>query len=187
MNIADRIGDWMQLASGRPFWPLDPRAEDIDIFDIAASLSRTCRFGGHLRDDIEWYSVAEHCVHVSYVVPEGLEMHGLLHDASEALGLADIVRPTKRGLPGYKHLEAASMRAVAVKFGLDHERFHDVKVADDAVLMAEHAQLLAPSPSPWSVKQPPASITCKCWAPHLARVKFLARFHELKDRKDFWC
>src|SRR5690606_34385280 len=29
----ERFGDWMQVASGRQFWPLDPRAEEIHIED----------------------------------------------------------------------------------------------------------------------------------------------------------
>lgn len=73
----------MNTCSGRPVWPADPRAEDIRIEDIAGSLSRLCRFNGHIKDgdyrDIdygenyiprfnrEWvnfetYSVAQHSV-----------------------------------------------------------------------------------------------------------------------------
>ena len=43
--MSDR-GHWMQLVSGKPFFPLDPRPEDIDINDIAHALSMVCRFGG---------------------------------------------------------------------------------------------------------------------------------------------
>lgn len=41
--ITQRKGDWMQTWSGRQFWPLDPRVEDIDLRDIAHSLSMQCR------------------------------------------------------------------------------------------------------------------------------------------------
>lgn len=40
-------------ASGRPFWSMDPRPEDVRIEDIAAHLSRICRFGGALKDRID--------------------------------------------------------------------------------------------------------------------------------------
>jgi hypothetical protein len=43
----DRRGDWMQVASGRPFWPFDPRADEVHIEDVAHGLSMLCRFGGH--------------------------------------------------------------------------------------------------------------------------------------------
>jgi hypothetical protein len=39
----DRIGRWMQTYSGKQFWPLDPRPEEIDIRDIAAALSKQCQ------------------------------------------------------------------------------------------------------------------------------------------------
>lgn len=58
----ERAGDWMQTFTGRQFWPMDPRPEDLDILDIAHALSLLCRFGGHCQ---RFYSVAEHSVHVS--------------------------------------------------------------------------------------------------------------------------
>lgn len=30
-----RHGDWMQTVSGRQFWPMDPRPQEIHIEDIA--------------------------------------------------------------------------------------------------------------------------------------------------------
>jgi hypothetical protein len=51
--------------SGRHLWPLDPRAEDIDLVDIAHALARINRFNGHTGVP---YSVAEHAVRVSRLV-----------------------------------------------------------------------------------------------------------------------
>ena len=48
----------------------------IDIIKIARSLSRQCRYIGHLRPGIEHYSVAQHCVLVSEIVPENLALCG---------------------------------------------------------------------------------------------------------------
>lgn len=86
-----RLGDWIQTYTGRQFWPLDPRPEDVCIEDIAHALSLQCRFAGHCK---RFYSVAEHSVRVSWVVPEEHALIGLLHDASEAY-LQDFVRPLK--------------------------------------------------------------------------------------------
>ena len=43
-------------AHGRAFYALDPRPEEVFIDDIAAQLSRICRFGGALKEhvDLEW-------------------------------------------------------------------------------------------------------------------------------------
>jgi hypothetical protein len=59
-------GNWIQTFTGRQYWPLDPREGDVYIEDIAHALSLQCRFTGHCRS---FYSVAEHCVRVSHVVP----------------------------------------------------------------------------------------------------------------------
>lgn len=55
-------GDWMQTYTGRRFYPLDPRPDEIDPEDIAHALSLLCRYGGHVD---RFYSVAEHCVLMS--------------------------------------------------------------------------------------------------------------------------
>lgn len=99
-------------ASGYPFWVLDPRPEDIRIEDIAAHLSRICRFGGALREYVivpdpdsfsghgvtpvfvETYSVAQHSVLVSRNVPQEFALEALLHDAAEAY-VGDVIKPIK--------------------------------------------------------------------------------------------
>ena len=71
---------YIETVSGRKFYFLNPNPEDIDIEDIAHALSMQCRFTGHTK----WfYSVAEHAIWVSYLVPVHLALEGLLHDASE--------------------------------------------------------------------------------------------------------
>lgn len=85
-----RLGPWLQTASGRKFWPLDPEPLQVVIEDVAHALANTCRFGGATS---EYYSVAQHSVYVSQLceslAPEGMDandaaLHGLLHDAAEA-------------------------------------------------------------------------------------------------------
>lgn len=53
-------GDAMQLHSGRPYYPLDPRPEDVDPDDVAVSLARMPRFNGHTTP--RSYPVLEHLV-----------------------------------------------------------------------------------------------------------------------------
>lgn len=46
----ERVGNWLRTYTGKRFYPLDPRIEEIDIEDIAHALSMLCRFGGHCRE-----------------------------------------------------------------------------------------------------------------------------------------
>ena len=63
--------EWIQTYTGVKFYPLNPCMDDIDIIDIAHSLSLQCRFTGHLS---EFYSVAQHSVMVAIESAE--EKHG---------------------------------------------------------------------------------------------------------------
>jgi hypothetical protein len=40
-----RRGNWQQTFTGRQFWPLDPRPEEVCADDIAHALSLQCRRG----------------------------------------------------------------------------------------------------------------------------------------------
>src|ERR1051325_11429351 len=108
-------GDWMQTFSGRRFYPLSPRSDELDPADIAHALSLLCRYGGHVE---RFYSVAEHCVLMSEWVDPANALAALLHDATEAY-VVDVPRPLKRQLAGYREIEAAVWLAIATRFGLE--------------------------------------------------------------------
>lgn len=175
MSDAPRRGDWMSTSTGRKFWPLDPRAEEVHIDDIANSLSRICRYNGHCR----WhYSVAQHSVYVSYRVPPGMELVGLLHDATEAY-CADVPRPLKRFLANYAEIESGIWWAVAQRFGLPHALNDEIHLADNAVLVAEMQQLMVRDPD-WRLPEVDAArLEIAMWTPEHARQAFLRRFAEL--------
>lgn len=173
---APRVGDWMQTVTGKQFWPLDPRPEDIDIKDIASALSKQCRFGGHC----DWhYSVAQHCVYVSHQVPAEHQLAALMHDSTEAYCI-DVPRPLKRSLIGYAKIEERIWLAIATKFALPLRLHTCIHEADESVLLAEKAQLLRPGPA-WTLdtKALPANITIRMWTPDMAREAFLSRFETL--------
>lgn len=94
----ERKGDWIQTYTGRQFWPLDPKPEEVCIEDIAHALSQQCRYAGHT---IRFYSVAQHSVEIALRVPRAAALWGLLHDAAEAY-LVDLPRPVKYLMPAYK-------------------------------------------------------------------------------------
>lgn len=169
-----RRGDWIQTFSGRQFWPMDPRADDVDILDIAHALSMQCRFAGHC---IRFYSVAEHCVHLSRTVPREHALWALLHDASEAY-LVDVPRPVKPYLGGYREAEAVVMKAICARFGLPLEMPFAVHEADYRILGDERANLSA-CVVEWSLPPQPLGVGLAYWQPQVAEAEFLVRFGEL--------
>ena len=174
--MSERRGDWMLTASGRQYWPLDPRADDVDLHDIATALSKECRFGGHCRG---MYSVAEHSVLVSHVVPPEYALQGLLHDAAEAY-CKDIPKPLKRGLGlAYADIEELNWLAICDRFGISPDLHPSVKEADLAVLAAEREQIMPMGGPAWSLPAAPASVRIVGHDWLAARGIFLLRFREL--------
>lgn len=174
-----RYGDWMQTFTGRAVYPLDLRPEDIDIRDIAHALSLQCRYAGHVR---QFYSVAEHSVHVArhcrQYSPEAA-LEGLLHDATEAY-LVDVPRPIKPFLKSYKLMESRVAHAIAERFGLDNAGHPSiVHEADNRILHDERAALMSPCEREWSLIGEPLGMTIECWSPERAEREFLALFDEL--------
>lgn len=171
----ERRGDWIQTASGRQFWPLDPRPEDIHIEDIAHALAHLCRYGGHAR---RFYSVAEHSVLMARAMQPEHRLWALLHDAAEAY-LVDVPRPIKPFLPGYAEIEGRIMGAICARFGLAVDMPPEIKAADRAILTDEMRQAMAPPPVRWSTEGEPLGVTLKFWPPDDARMKFLLAFERL--------
>lgn len=171
----NRIGDWMQTARGRMFWPIDPRPDEVFIDDIAHALAMQCRFGGHCK---KFLSVAEHSIFVSRLVPKEFALAGLLHDAAEAY-VADVPRPLKRFLANYKGVEEVVWLAIAARFSVPVELPAAVKIADEAMLIAERDQNMAVPPVPWSSAVNPAPVELLFMTPEEAEHEFLYRFEEL--------
>lgn len=170
-----RFGDWMQTYSGKQFWPMDPRAEEIDIEDMAHALSMQCRYAGHC---MRFYSVAEHCVHLSRRVSEENALWALLHDASEAY-LVDVPRPVKPYLKGYRAAEDVVMSAICGRFDLPLVMPAEVGEYDTRILNDEFAQNMAPPPSPLIDMGEPLGVELRFWPPEIAKLKFLNRFESL--------
>jgi uncharacterized protein len=173
--MTERYGDWMNTITGRTFWPIDPRPEDVCIEDIAHALSMMCRFNGHIPN---FYSVAEHSVLVSRHCDQKDALYGLLHDAPEAY-IADIVRPAKRFIKGYAHVENNIMTAIALHFGLPLQPPSSVKTADNAILLDEAAELVGERSKLFNIPGQRAFSKIECHPPAKARQLFLDRFDEL--------
>ena len=181
-----RLGDWVQTASGTKVWPLDARVEEILLSDIAQHLSNLCRFTGACR---KFYSVAQHCVLVSKLCPPEHAMWGLLHDAAEAY-IGDLPRPLKHSGDGnlfgkhYQEVEERLLGVIAERFGLVLPIPQVVQEADRWMLAAEARDLM--DDPDWAVKfagtHPSLAKvpTIRPWKPRRARVEFLLWFYSLR-------
>jgi len=175
VQMVDRNGGWMVTVSGRQFWPLDPRAEEVEIEDIAHALSNICRFGGHVT---RFYSVAQHCILVAACVPKEDQQWGLLHDAAEAY-MGDMVRPIKRFMPNFKEAEDRLLRVIGERFGLTWPMPESVHVADDLVLGSE-ARDLMPGLCEYERRETaPKSLKVDPLHPDMARDLYLDTFRRL--------
>ena len=180
-----RRGDWLQLYSGKRFWPTDPHAEDVEIDDIAHSLSMQCRYAGHC---VKFYSVAEHSVHIAdWLYVKGFTsdqvIAGLLHDATEAY-LVDVPRPVKPFLPGYKEAEAAVWQAVATRFELPVEMPAIVKEVYSRIIGDERANMRHCA-ADWYATGEPLGIELQYWSPAEAEARFLDRFRTVERARQW--
>jgi len=183
MENADRGTDCIMTFTGRSFFPLDPRPEDISIDDIGHALSLQCRFAGHTTT---FYSIAEHCYHLSLFVPPEDALWALLHDASETW-IHDISRPVKNllGEP-YKRIENNIMQAVCTKFHLPFEMPASVKEMDNRILGDERDTLMQPSDNfPWPDTGKRIGVRIQCFPPEAAYKHFMRRFNELITKEYF--
>lgn len=144
-NQSQRYGDFIETFTGKAFYPLDPRPEEIALEDIAHALSMICRFNGHAKF---FYSVAQHSINVQkHLLLQGfgtkIQLAGLFHDASEAY-LEDIVKPLKPFWKEYGKFEKQLENMIFEKFGIspNENTMELVKDADNDLLALEARTLM---------------------------------------------
>lgn len=163
-----------------------PERSAIDIKTIAHALAHICRFTGHTQF---FYSVAQHSVMVSRLVPPQHALAGLLHDATEAY-LGDVAAPLKALLPDYRAIEARVQAAVMRTFGLPEHLPPEVKDADTLALAIEQDALMPAHADVWPCEHHPdwqrtiGAHRVLPQQPILARKLFLMRYMELTGGKD---
>lgn len=163
---------------GNRFYLTQPRIDDVDIEDIAHGLAYQCRFNGQTR---EFYSVAQHSLMVTDLVPEPCRLAALLHDAAEAY-LGDMVKPLKNLFPEFSVIEGRVMQIIGHRFGVDLEALDpSIKQADLVALATEKRDLMPHSTETWVNLQDVAPLpeALRPMSPMAAKAAFLERFDRL--------
>lgn len=188
---------WVLTHSGRAVDLLSPDPKSIHLEDIAISLSRRARWGGHTHT---FYSVAEHSCRVAKLVyalaigagllvshAKCLSRAGLFHDGHEAV-TGDTPTPVKVAF-GRPAVEAVASRldvAIAAAFDFDAGLFDDplVKFADAIMLATEARDLMPPSPRDWGwLPERPSPLPERiipCSSMQAAEDLFLSHFEALR-------
>jgi hypothetical protein len=171
-----RSDSYIQTYSGLPFWPLDPRVEDVKIVDIAHALSNMCRFNGHCKT---FYSVAQHSV----LVARQLEKNGatltackaaLLHDAAEAY-IPDVCRPIKHAWKELVVIEARLLKVIfeAFDISISSDTIFTIKHYDNVLLHTEARDLMYKPSINWKTLPEPLEQTIIAQIPRFAKQVFL--------------
>lgn len=173
--------------SGRSVSLATPSAADIDIRDIACSLSRINRFSGATRLPI---NVADHSLNVARLLsmrkaPPATQMLGLLHDAHEAY-LGDITAPVRCELSAHAGFDVVSRISEKLDIAIleafditEHATFVNVtmvKHADAALLAAEWRDFMQ---GPCPTVEEPAPFAIRPRNPDRSEEEFLRTFDRL--------
>jgi hypothetical protein len=160
----------------------------VKVEDIAAGLSRECRYNGQLKSTVPHYSVAQHAVLISRWMeqdswsPQACYA-GLHHDSSEAY-TGDIIAQVKHIVPELKALEARVEAGVFAALSVSMDTWKTVvKQYDFIALATELRDVLAPNTTPYSWGDLPAPRDRRIipWSSSVARMLFLERHWELVE------
>lgn len=124
---------YLSTCSNRVLDVMNPKGADIHIDDIAAGLSKICRWNGQIP---EFLSVAQHSLMAAALVPDQFRLQALLHDATEAY-ICDIPTPLKDKMEAYKVLETSLSKAIYARYDIDTKFSRCVQEADHILLRAE--------------------------------------------------
>ncbi len=178
---------WIRTFTKKRFYYKNSDTESVCIEDIAHALSQLVRYTGHAK---YFYSVAQHSVLVSHLVPEEMALEGLLHDSPETY-MNDLPSPLKTLLPDYKELEDSVEATIAHRFGLRYPMPPEIKeidkriVIDEALILLDFESVDELINLGWSYPDTlPLGITIsEYWDSTKAELEFLNRFYELHKKR----
>lgn len=176
----DGKGFYIRTFTGKQLYWEHVEDHDFDVVDIAHALSMKCRWSGHTR---KFYSVAQHSVMVSQLVPDEHKMDALFHDLSEAY-MPDFPSPLKwylrdKGFTVLSDMEKRLEAAAAKKLGLKFPRDPSIKEADLILLSTESRDLMPPGEERVGMIWP-LEKEIDCWSPMMAKALFLKEYRKLR-------
>lgn len=155
-------------------------SDPLGIEEVAHHLSQINRFNGATYAP---YSVAQHCLLCSRLVPSPFQLPALLHDANEVI-LGDTTTPLKQWLGGEAIMEIEDMvqNQVYAMFGLEEDlhKHWIIREADLVLLETEYRDLL-PESSRWQHHEGIRAMgnTIKPIPAKMAKELFIDRFKVL--------
>jgi hypothetical protein len=170
--------NFIETYTGRAFWPLEPKVEDVSIIDIAHNLANQCRYSGATQF---FYSTAQHCC----LLADYVEQHGgspidclqiLMHDAPETY-LVDVPRPVKQFMPEYRKWDKAINDVIRAWLCIGHlpiPTWQDE--LDSRIIVDERAQVMSDSGLVWGHDLEPLYLRIDPWLPAVAEQEFLMRY-----------
>lgn len=185
--IIQSRGPWVATRSGAAYYLNDPRPADFNLSDMAAGISKDCRFCGQLSEafDDDIYSVAQHSVYVDMLValmgvPEARPW-AIMHDAVEGM-YGDMTSPQKAITPQYAEREDRAQAALIKRYNIPYDaQIIDVVNRADKMLSAMEADVMTTTgSSKWAMDYRPIMTLHEldpdfhCWRPRKSRETFLA-------------
>lgn len=171
--------DWLHLAGGACWALHGPRPGIVSPGWIAHGLGQTCRFNGHTT---VFYSVAQHAVVLTGLLPAECQAHGLLHDAQVAV-VGTLPAPVRAhmtnrcGADPMADLEARTRETIHRAFGLDWPPAPDIlrtiAQAKRRVFATEIRDLMAVGPLHAHCRDEPLPRVLRSWPAPKATEKWL--------------
>ena len=166
---------YMRLVSGRRFYYLDPKPNQVSLEDIVHSLSRLPRYNGHT--EVPLY-VLQHLCMCYDIAPDDVKREALAHDFAESL-TGDAVSPLKILMPQFKEIEDRIERMLARKFKLVYPYPALVKEIDLTILATEMRDLM-PKWGDWKrLPYKPIPERIIPWDSAKCRREFMRRYRKL--------
>ncbi|ATE84626.1 5'-deoxynucleotidase [Sinorhizobium phage phi2LM21] len=184
-TIRRAIGPTILLGSGTYFDFDDPESSLITLEDVAHGLGYEGRFAGQCVSRVlgcrAMYTVAQHCVLMSYAVAPHLARAALWHEAGEAV-CGDMTGPLKSKNPSFKADEKRCEAAILARFGIEITDPVSIKQADIRMLATERRDLLPWRGERWPLDDEalPYDFEIWPWPPNEAAEGWLRRARELE-------
>jgi hypothetical protein len=171
--------DFIETYTGRAFYPLAPKVEDVSIIDIAHHLSNQCRYAGATEF---FYSTAQHCCLLyDYVMgPMGgtpLDGYQILNHDDPETYLVDMPRPVKQHMPQFRVWDHGINKVIRTWLGIG-----DIPIPtwqdelDSRIIVDERNQVMSDSGLDWKHDLEPLGVLIEPWTPVLAEQNFLLRY-----------